>query len=152
MIEMNNWATQAVSKLNEGRNEIPVFNADDVSKKLRDSKLTQKQKDEVMAQARASIVADSAHEALCNFCRQSEVFAQKVVEGGSFADCVRSVMGINVYAMSDLDVYKKCAAYYFPAATIGMSITINEAFPVREEKEPAASSSVLNLKLDDFLL
>ena len=42
MIEMNNWATQAVAKLNEGRKEIPDFNGDDVTKKLRDSKLTQK--------------------------------------------------------------------------------------------------------------
>lgn len=152
MIELNNWVTQAVAKLNEGRKEIPVFNADDVTKKLRDSKLTQKQKDEVMAQARASIVADSAHDALCNFCRQSEAFAQKVVEGGSFTDCVKSVMGINVYAMSDLDVYKKCAGYYFQNATIGMTLTINEAFTVREEKGTTDSGSILSLKLDDFLL
>lgn len=152
MIQMNNWATQAVAKLTEGRKEIPAFNVDDVTKKLRDSKLSQKQKDEVMAQARASIVADSAHEALCNFCRQSEAFAQKVAEGGSFADCVRSVMGVNVYAMSDLDVYKKCAGYYFQNATIGMMLTINESFPVREEKEKSDSATVLSLRLDDFLL
>lgn len=152
MIPINNWATKAVAKLDEGRKEIPSFNMDETAKKLRDSKLSQKQKDKVMLDAKIAIVADSVLDAMRNFCYQSEAFAKAVVEGGSLADCVKNVMGDTNYAISDLDAYKKCAAYYFPTAMIGMSLTINGILPALEEEKPAGSGHILSLKLDDFLL
>lgn len=150
MIEMQNWATKAVAKLEEGRKAIPAFNADEVTKKLRDSKIPQNQKDQIMLAAKVSIVADSAYEALCSFCRQSEAFAQNVAQGGSLSECVQSVMGGTVYAISDLDVYRKCAAYYFPSAKIGMALTIDTA-NVKEAEGKNGSGNILSLKLDDFL-
>ena len=152
---MNEYAkleAQAVTKLDEGRKAIPAFNYDEVTKKLRDNKISQKQKEEIMQAARASIVADSAYEALCNFCRQSKSFAKAVLEGGCLLECVTHVMGGTVYAISDLDIYKKCAAYYFPTAKIGMALTIDTAVSTcLNECETIVSAPTMSLKLDDFL-
>lgn len=154
MIPMNNWAMKAAEKLAEDRKVIPEFNSDKVTKELRDSKISQKQKEAIMADARVSIVADTACDALSNFCRQNETFAKAVVEGGSLSDCVKQVMGDTVYAISDLDIFKKCAEYYFPSAKIGMVLTIDTAMEsnrLRTDEKPGPGK-MLSLKLDDFLL
>ena len=152
MNSMNNWATQAVAKLDEGRKEIQSFNLDETSKKLRDSKLSQKQKEKVMLDAKVAIVADSVCEAMKNFCSQSESFAKAVVEGGSLSECVKHVMDGTNYAISDFDAYMKCAAFYFPTATIGMSLTIHNVSTAAGKSQTADSGPILSLNLDDFLL
>ena len=89
-----------------------------------------------------------------DFCAQDEEFAQAVVQGGSFADCMKAVAkGVGNY-ISDLEAYKKAVQFYFPGAEIRMQMAIDligkvaeaESVPVAApEKKPA-----LTLNLMDF--
>ena len=63
MISMENWNTQAVEKLNAEKISVAG------------------QKEKAMSGAVLSAIKD--------FCRQDAEFAQAVVQGGSFADCMK---------------------------------------------------------------
>lgn len=65
MISMENWNTQAVEKLNTEKKSVAG------------------QKENVMSGAVLSALKD--------FCRQDAEFAQAVVQGGCFADCMKKV-------------------------------------------------------------
>ena len=65
-------------------------------------------------------------EALLDFCRQEEEFAQAVVQGGSFKDCMAAVgKKIKGNAISDLEAYKAAVEFYFPGATVSMKMNID---------------------------
>ena len=74
------------------------------------------------------------------FCTQDEEFAQAVVQGGSFPDCMKAVAkGVGGH-ISDLEAYKKAVQFYFPGAEIRMQMTIDligaAAASSPETKEP----------------
>lgn len=127
MIEVGSWAPQAVEKL---------------SKEL---KAVSGQKEKVMSGA--------VHAAIRDFCQQDEEFAQAVVQGGSFADCMKAVAKGVGNSISDLDAYKKAVQFYFPGAQIHMQMTIDligKAAAPEQKPEPVAAkeskgSMVLNL-------
>ena len=77
MISVENWATQAVAKLKE------------------EKKIVKGQKETAMAGAVMAAIKD--------FCLQDEEFAQAVVQGGSFADCMKKVAAGVGMSISDLD-------------------------------------------------
>lgn len=128
MITMENFATQAVKKL-EGEKGKVAGN-----------------KEKAMASAVFAAIKD--------FCVQEEEFAQAVVQGGSFADCMKKVASGVGNSISDLDAYKKAVQFYFPGAEVRMQLTIDligkaarKDKPV-EQTEPAAETApslVLNL-------
>lgn len=65
-------------------------------------------------------------EALLDFCRQEEEFAQAVVQGGSFKDCMAAVdKKIKGNAISDLEAYKAAVEFYFPGAAVSMKMNID---------------------------
>ena len=65
-------------------------------------------------------------EALLDFCRQEEEFAQAVVQGGSFKDCMAAVgKKIKGNAISDLEAYKTAVEFYFPGAAVSMKMNID---------------------------
>lgn len=65
-------------------------------------------------------------EALLDFCRQEEEFAQAVVQGGSFKDCMAAVCKkIKGQSISDLEAYKAAVEFYFPGATVSMKMNID---------------------------
>ena len=99
MIQMENWSTKAVEKLENEKTKVSG------------------QKETAMAAAVA--------EALKDFSRQDEEFAQAVVQGGSFADCMKAVAKGVGNAISDLDAYKKAVQFYFPGAKIKMQMFID---------------------------
>ena len=84
----------------------------------------------------AAAVANSCKNALLEFAKQDEEFAQAIIEG-SFVDCMKAVEKqlSGKKAVSDFDVYKICASYYFPGAEIDfeMSIRVN---PYEKAKTP----------------
>ena len=97
-------------------------------------------------------------EALKSFCRQSEEFAQAVVQGGSVEECMKAVEKGAGSALSDLDAYKKAVKFYFPTATISFSMTINtEGNNALSEAssetfaENLEEKSSVNMSLDDLL-
>ena len=99
MITMENWATKAVEKLENEKTKVSG------------------QKEMAMAAAVA--------EALKDFSRQDAEFAQAIVQGGSFADCMKAVAKGVGNAISDLDAYKKAVKFYFPGAKIKMQMSID---------------------------
>lgn len=65
-------------------------------------------------------------EALLDFCRQEEEFAQAVVQGGSFKDCMAAVCKkIKGQSISDLEAYKAAVEFYFPGAAVSMKMNID---------------------------
>ena len=90
-------------------------------------------------------MASAVCAALKDFCLQDEEFAQAIVEGGSFSDCMNAVASGVGNSISDLDAYKKAVKFYFPGARIKMQMTIDlignaagHAKPATEEQPAAA--------------
>ncbi|MBR5342581.1 MAG: hypothetical protein IK149_01645 [Oscillospiraceae bacterium] len=63
--------------------------------------------------------------ALKDFVKQDAEFAQAVVQGGSFEDCMKAVAKNCGSSISDLDAYRKAVQFYFPGAEIRMTMTID---------------------------
>lgn len=132
MIPLNTWATEAINKLKEGKKSVSG------------------NKEKAMAPAVAA--------QLESFCRQDAEFAQAVVQGGTFADCMKAVANGVGSSISDLDAYKKAVRFFFPGAEVKMQLTIDligaaagdpepETIPVAE---PApVKPKVISLNLDD---
>lgn len=142
MIPLNNWATQALNKLAEGKKNVSG------------------NKEKAMAPAVAA--------QLESFCRQDAEFAQAVAQGGTFADCMKAVANGVGSSISDLDAYKKAVAFYFPGAKVHMKLTIDligkaagetvpeatpaAAQPAPVEEKPKVISLDLDFDLSDFFV
>lgn len=132
MSTLENWTNRAVEKL---KNESAAVNG---------------QKEKIMAPA--------VGEALTNFCLQDEEFAQAVVQGGSFHDCMVQVAKGVGNAISDLDAYKKAVQFFFPSAKIRMQMAIDlhgksdcaEATPEVPAAEEKPTVRMINLDLSSF--
>ena len=132
MIPLNNWATEAINKLKEGKKNVSG------------------NKEKAMAPAVAA--------QLESFCRQDAEFAQAVVQGGTFSDCMKEVAKGVGNCISDLDAYKKAVQFYFPGAEVKMQLTIDLIGKAAAETEPEAipvaapteeKPKVISLNLDD---
>ena len=92
-----------------------------------------------------SAMKSAVRDALLEFCRQNEEFAQAVVQGGSFKDCMAAVAKGVGGSISDLEAYRRAVSFYFDGAKVSFSMTI--------QMEPAQTESDLNgilLDLSDF--
>lgn len=57
--------------------------------------------------------------ALKEFCRQSETFAEAVVKGRSFEECMKEVgKGVSGGSISDLTAFKRAVKYYMKPADV----------------------------------
>ena len=95
------------------------------------------------------IMASAVAAALRDFCIQNEAFADAVIRGGSFVDCMATVAKGVGSGISDLDSYKKAVQFYFPGATIHMQMsisTVGSAAPA-----PVSESAPMMLNLMDIL-
>jgi len=99
-------------------------------------------------------MSEAVRATLENFAGQDEEFAQAIVQGGSFPDCMKAVAkGVGI-SISDLEAYKKAVQFYFPGAEIRMQMSIDligdaaaEPETTAEKKKPEA----IRLDLLDFL-
>lgn len=116
MISMNNWATQAVEKL--------------------------KKEQKGVTGRHEAIMASAVAAQLQAFCQQDAEFAQAVVQGGTFADCMKKVAEGVGQSISDLEAYKKAVQFYFPGAEVSMKLTIDLIGKAAEghESEPMEES------------
>lgn len=90
---------------------------------------------------------NAVKDALVCFCKQDEEFAQAVVQGGSFAECMAEVAKGVGWSISALDAYNKAVCFYFPGAEVRFRVEI-DVCPNRvkaEEKQPVL------IDLSDFL-
>lgn len=128
MMSMSNWATEAVAKLNEGRKRVTG--------------------------QKAKAMAGAVGDALRDFCVQDAEFAQAVVQGGSFADCMAAVAKGVEASISDVEAYRKAVEFYFPGAKVHMQLVIDlvgdAAPPEPVAAEPEPSTGII-LNLADFL-
>ena len=85
-------------------------------------------------------------EALKSFCQQDETFAKAVTDGGSFAECMKTVAKNVTTHISDLDAYKRAVNFYLPKADISMQLSITNPVDAKEAKP----SVPLTLTLDDL--
>jgi hypothetical protein len=84
---------------------------------------------------------------LCSFCEQSEEFAAAVMaDGKSLEGCVNDMkvpQGERV-SMSDFDVYRMAAQYFFPEADVEWSMKIS--VPAKKQ----TSAKILDLTFADL--
>lgn len=116
---MNSWYEQASARLNDEYGKVKG------------------QKENVMK--------SSVRDALLEFCRQNEEFAQAVTQGGSFPDCMAAVAKGVGGSLSDLEAYRRAASFYFDGARVNFTMSI--------QLEPAAvepQQTGILLDLSDF--
>ena len=79
-------------------------------------------------------VKQSVLETLEDFAGQDEEFAQAIVEkNGSFEGCVAAVVKGCGSCISDIEVYRRAVAYYFPGATVRFKMEIDLIGSAAEE-------------------
>jgi hypothetical protein len=85
---------------------------------------------------------------LKEFCSQNEEFAQAIVQGGTFADCMNAVTGkIQGGSISDLDACKAAAEFYFPGCVVEFQMTIR----MSAYEDNTDNTDSIRLRLEDFL-
>lgn len=92
-----------------------------------------------------SAMKSAVRDALLEFCRQNEEFAQAVVQGGAFPDCMAAVAKGVGSSISDLEAYRRAASFYFNGARVNFNVTIQ-----LEPAEPEADQKGILLDLTDF--
>lgn len=83
---------------------------------------------------------------LLDFCRQNEEFAQAVVQGGTFPECMTAVAKGAGSSISDLDAYKRAVSFYFPGAEVEMQVKIH----LEPEDDMDMSDDDIELACDDI--
>ena len=103
----------------------------------------------------AAAMKENVLKTLEDFCRQDEEFAQAVVQGGSFEECMKAVAKNCGNAISDLEAYRRAVQFYFPGAEIRCSMTVDLIGAAAEPYTPkhAAEGGAKGIMLDftDFL-
>ena len=70
-------------------------------------------------------MSEAVRATLENFAGQEEEFAQAIVQGGDFANCMHAVCkGIGT-SISDLDAYGRAASFYFPGCKVRFEMHID---------------------------
>lgn len=104
----------------------------------------------------AAVMKEAVCEAMVDFCRQDGEFAQAVVQGGTFEDCMKAVAKNCGNAISDLEAFRRAVQFYFPGADVRFHMSVNLCASVEDEEEPEPPVSAQKaerkiLSLDDFL-
>lgn len=81
------------------------------------------------------VMQQSVHDALVSFCNQEPEFAQAVVQGGSFADCMKAVAQNCGSALSDLEAYRRAVQFYFPGADVRFQMSVHLCASVDKDAE-----------------
>lgn len=100
----------------------------------------------------AQVMAGPVADRLCEFCRQEAEFAQAVLQGGDFSECMKAVEKNCGQAISDVDAYAKAVRFYFPGARVRAAITVDLAGDAGDGAPPAEQrQGGVVLNLSDFL-
>lgn len=119
--------------MNEIKNDSAVGNA---TARLNDSKEAAK-----ATSQKAKAVLPFVREALIGFCEQNSEFADAIVQSDkTLGECCEAIMKGVGNQISDIKVYAKAAAFYFPGCEIDFKMTIRMSkFEKEEEKKPEIS-------------
>lgn len=94
---------------------------------------------------KAAAMKGAVKDALVEFCRQNGEFAQAVVQGGSFDDCMKAVARNVGSSLSDLEAYKRAVSFYFKGAEVKFRMEIQLVGDEPKKPKPVV------LDLADFL-
>ena len=95
----------------------------------------------------ANVMKGPVREALESFCGQNEEFAEAVLQGEPFAECMKAVAKGCGSALSDLEAFKRAAGFYFKGADVQMQLTIRLA---GDPEKPMERKPII-LNLEDFI-
>ena len=103
----------------------------------------------------AAIMKDRTCDVMKIFCRQDAEFAQAVVQGGTFSDCMKDVAKNCGNGIPDEVAYGRAVQFYFPGAKVKFQLTVDlcgsiETDAQKEDTQPIRSESKI-LSLDDYL-
>ena len=70
-------------------------------------------------------MASAVRKALEDFCRQEPEFAQAIVQGGSFKDCMAAVAKGVGASISDSEAFARAARFYFPGSKVKVVMEID---------------------------
>lgn len=73
----------------------------------------------------AGVMAEPVKKQLVAFCEQEPEFAQAVVQGGSFEDCMAAVTKGVGSSISDIEAYERAVRFYFPGSRIRFQLTVD---------------------------
>lgn len=84
------------------------------------------------------------------FCEQDAEFAQAIVQGGTFEDCMKAVgKKVQNSCIEDIVAYEEAVRFYFPGAGIVSTMRIDLCASVGgsepEQKQEKAGAVILNL-------
>ena len=99
----------------------------------------------------ANIMKSAVKDTIADFCRQDDEFAQAVVQGGSFTDCMKAVAKSCGTGISDLEAYRRAVRFYFPGAEIRFQMTIDLIGDAAGERESAQDTGTMILDFTQFL-
>lgn len=91
----------------------------------------------------------AVRDALLDFARQDEEFAEAIADGGSFKDCMAAVCKGVGQSLSDLEAYSRAAAFYFPGCKVRFEMHIDLIGDAAEAK--AEDFKPIVLSLEDFI-
>lgn len=101
---------------------------------------------------RAKAMKEYVLTALKDFIRQDEEFAQAIVQGGTFEECMKAVAKGCGNSISDLEVCQRAAQFYFPGAKIHFQMVIDLiGDAAAEEEKPAKDAESVIINLADYL-
>lgn len=102
----------------------------------------------------ASAMKKLVCEKMIFFSQQDAEFAQAVVQGGTFSDCMKAVAKNCGNVISDEEAIRRAVRFYFPGADVRFHMTINLCADVEAEAAtaaPVASTAPKIIDLDSFL-
>ncbi len=105
----------------------------------------------------AQVMKDRVNETLALFCEQDREFAQAVVQGGAFEECMKAVSKDarsygNGHGIPDLEAFRRAVQFYFPGADVRFQMSVNLCTSVEdEEPEQPSKAERKILDLEDFL-
>ena len=84
-------------------------------------------------------MAGAVRKALEDFAHQEPEFAQAIVQGGSFKDCMAAVAKGVGTSISDSEAFARAARFYFPGSKVKVVMEIDLVGDAGEETPPHPS-------------
>ena len=102
-------------------------------------------------------VCGAVIDALSGFCRQSDEFAEAIVDTGKcLRECLEEIMRGVGNSISDIEVYRRAAAFWMPGYTVQMQMLLiregeNPGRQEEEKPEKSERNRRIIMTLEDLL-
>ena len=105
----------------------------------------------------AQVMKDRVCETIDLFCRKDAEFAQAVVQGGTFEDCMKEVAVEaksygDGHGIPDLESFRRAVQFYFPGADVKFHMELNLSADVEAAAAEQLPKTINLINIDDFLV